>query len=136
VLGCFLRHDALPDDVLSGVLADQPLAVIATIGLPPSEDRNLSDIWSALGGELKPSLDLVVSAPFETGRAEKAAPLVVEEPRITVVSPASSERAGGKKKRRQDAVEREPRELPDETVVGGTERRPGRIVRIREIPRP
>jgi hypothetical protein len=34
------------------------------IALPPSESRSLADLWSALGGELKPSLDLVVTAPL------------------------------------------------------------------------
>ncbi len=28
-------------------------------------ERSISDIWSALGGELKPSLDLVIAVPFE-----------------------------------------------------------------------
>ena len=36
--------------------------------MPPPEDRALSDVWSALGGELKPSLDLVVIAPFDLER--------------------------------------------------------------------
>ena len=39
-----------------------------TVALPPPEDRSFADVWSALGGELKPSLDLVVSAPVETGQ--------------------------------------------------------------------
>jgi hypothetical protein len=43
-----------------------------TIGLPPPEDRAFADVWSALGGELKPSLDLVVTAPMWTGREYEA----------------------------------------------------------------
>jgi hypothetical protein len=35
-----------------------------TVAAPPAESRSLADLWSALGGELKPSLDLVVIAPF------------------------------------------------------------------------
>ena len=34
------------------------------------QERSLADIWSALGGELKPSLDLVVTAP-DLGRAQR-----------------------------------------------------------------
>ena len=39
-----------------------------TVALPPPEDRSFADVWSALGGELKPSLDVVVSAPVDTGQ--------------------------------------------------------------------
>ena len=53
--------------------------VYTTIALPPPADRSLSDVWSALGGELKPSLDLVVSAPLAVRREEAAAAPVLEE---------------------------------------------------------
>src|SRR4029077_16337797 len=63
LLRCFLLSDCLPSDLLAGALADIPLAMPVTCALPPPEDRALSDVWSALGGELKPSLDLVVVVP-------------------------------------------------------------------------
>ena len=44
--------------------------------LPPPEDRAFADVWSALGGELKPSLDLVVSAPVDTGQRRETGPPV------------------------------------------------------------
>jgi Pvc16 N-terminal domain len=44
--------------------------------LPPPEDRSFADVWTALGGELKPSLDVVVTAPADTGRRFEAAPAV------------------------------------------------------------
>jgi hypothetical protein len=53
-----------------------------TIGLPPPEDRALSDVWSALGGELKPSLDLVISTPVDVERFVEAATLVDMPPRF------------------------------------------------------
>src|ERR1700737_5301103 len=65
LLGCFLRHPILPADALSGTLVEARHPVILNIALPPPQDRSLSDVWSALGGELKPSLALVVIAPFE-----------------------------------------------------------------------
>ncbi len=76
VLLCLLRHDHLPFDVLAGSLAGLTLPIPVTVALPPPEDRALSDVWSALGGELKPSLDLVVISPFEAGPVDKAAKLV------------------------------------------------------------
>ena len=91
-LACFLRHEKLPDDVLSGTLANQPLAVSVSIALPPSQDRAISDIWSALGGELKPSLDLVINAPFDTGRFAAAGPPVVE-PIVGVRGPVADPEA-------------------------------------------
>jgi hypothetical protein len=49
-----------------------------TIGLPLPKDRQLSDIWSALGGELKPALDLVVTVPFPVGKLLEVGDLVTE----------------------------------------------------------
>lgn len=76
LLACFLRHDCIPADLLSGPLADIGLSVPLAIALPPPEDRSFADVWTALGGELKPSLDVVVSAPTWTGRVYPAAPLI------------------------------------------------------------
>jgi hypothetical protein len=74
LLQCFLRYDALPPDLVGGVLGDLGLPVPMTIALPPPEDRAFADVWSALGGELKPSLDLVVSAPADTGQRYPVGP--------------------------------------------------------------
>jgi len=63
----FLRYDALPRDLVTGRLEEPGLVVPVTVGLPPPEDRAFADVWSALGGELKPSLDIVVVAPVDTG---------------------------------------------------------------------
>ena len=84
VLSCFLRFDALPGDVLQGELAEQGYPVRVTIGLPLPAERSISDVWNALGGELKPSLDLIVTAPFDTGRVRPVGPPVSEEPHINV----------------------------------------------------
>src|SRR3984893_12910209 len=86
VLACFVRHDKLPTEVLQGSLADQALPVRVTVALPPPEDRALSDVWSAMGGELKPSLDLVITLPVDTLTFVPAATLVSEQPRFTVAS--------------------------------------------------
>jgi hypothetical protein len=52
-------------------------------------------VWSALGGELKPSLDLVVTAPVDVARAIPAGPPVLEEPKFVVARPdAESEGIG------------------------------------------
>src|SRR5207247_3000164 len=79
VLSCFLPLDALPTDVLRGEVAEQSYPLRVTIGLPLPPDRAISDVWSALGGELKASLDLVVTAPFDTRRKRDYGPPVLEE---------------------------------------------------------
>jgi hypothetical protein len=88
LLDCFLRHDAIPVEDLTGRLSVQGVPLPLTLAIPPPEDRALSDVWSALGGELKPSLDLVVVAPWDLDRAVPAAPPVTEPPRIDLHDPA------------------------------------------------
>lgn len=78
ILACFLRHDAVPADLLEGPLAELALPVGITVGLPPPEDRGFADVWSALGGELKPSLDVVVATPIDTGQRRQVGPPVTE----------------------------------------------------------
>jgi hypothetical protein len=85
MLSAFLRHPTVPDDVLAGSLTDVGVPVYMTVALPPPADRSLADVWSALGGELKPSLDLVVTAPMDVSMRIEAAPPVLEQPRFRVV---------------------------------------------------
>ena len=80
MLACFLRNDRVPVEWLTGSLQDNGWPLDVTIALPPPEDRALSDVWSALGGELKPSLDLVVVTPIDLGRFSTAATLVDAPP--------------------------------------------------------
>jgi Pvc16 N-terminal domain len=82
LLTCFLRHEALPAELLDGPLADLHMPVPVSVALPPPEDRAFADVWSALGGELKPSLDIVVSAPTDTGQRHETATNVTKPPKI------------------------------------------------------
>jgi hypothetical protein len=136
VLACFVRHELLPADVLAGSLTGSELPVYLTIALPPPQDRSLSDVWSALGGELKPSLDLVVSAPLNVRRQERAGPPVLEEPRLRMGRPdAATEQAGA---RRRAPGHEEETTVPgaEETIRSGAESQPGRIIRVRTRERP
>jgi hypothetical protein len=71
------------------------------VALPPPEDRSFADVWSALGGELKPSLDIVVSVPTDTGQRFDAGAPVTEIPRLHVSSRdgEQEEAAGGPRRR-------------------------------------
>jgi hypothetical protein len=73
ILLTVLRHEIVPAQLLRGQLAELGLGVPLSVALPPPEDRSFADVWSALGGELKPSLDIVVSAPVLAGAPIPAA---------------------------------------------------------------
>ncbi|GAB2484450.1 Pvc16 family protein [Jatrophihabitans fulvus] len=72
LMRCFLRYDSVPPGLLPVADGEAKL----TVGLPPPEDRAFADVWTALGGELKPSLDVVVIAPMDVGVPEEAGPPV------------------------------------------------------------
>ena len=140
-LGAFLRHETLGPAEMTGALAEQSLPGMISVALPLGPDRSIADVWSALGGELKPSLDLIFNAPFVVGRSILAGPPVREAPRLSLARPGD----GGQPERpaRSVRVRRSgplvPEEVPvtqDETVVGGTKAKPGRTYRIRGYPRP
>ncbi|GHF15990.1 hypothetical protein GCM10014715_84080 [Streptomyces spiralis] len=71
------RELLLPSE-LPGALGAQGLTVPLSVAGIQTESRSLAEIWSALGGELKPSLDLVVTAPFSAAPEYDAGPPVTE----------------------------------------------------------
>ncbi len=147
-LTALIRHDSLPPGSMEGALRDQPLPALVTVALPLGPDRSIADIWSALGGEMKPSLDVIITAPFVVGREVAAGAPILELPRISVGRPddEESEHVGaarrGRGGRNAPAGARSgplhPAEpvVQDETVVGGTKEKPGRVVRVRGHSRP
>jgi hypothetical protein len=139
MLSCFVRHEFMPGELLAGSLEGQELPVLMTVALPPIEDRSIADVWSAMGGELKPSLDLVVTAPLDIARSIEAGPPVLEEPRLAVVPVQGAAERGAK---RRKATPREPAatasgdgDLADETIVAGAPEQPGRRIRLRALER-
>ncbi len=162
LLSGILRHEYFPPELLQGALEGEETPVLLTVALPPEDDRKIADTWSALGGELKPSLDVVVTAPMNIARSIAAGPPVLEEPRLAVVSTSGADgpadgdqgasgkrepRGGGKgaagRKRgaaaadtREPATESTPEAeagIPDETLTAGTPGTPGRRIRIRQL---
>lgn len=99
LLACFIRYEALPPDLVNGPVAATGLSVPLTVGLPPPEDRAFADVWSALGGELKPSLDVVVTAPLDVGVDFPAGP-PVREGAIVDLSSMSSGAVDHRRQRR------------------------------------
>jgi hypothetical protein len=129
LLSRFLASDTIPDRYLGGALEDSPVPVLTNLALPPTQDRSLSDIWSALGGELKPSLDLIVIAPFDPLRDFHVGPPVLEGPRIDLSA------AEGKGKKGKTPAAPPLESLDDgsggERLVAGNEDEPGRTLVLR-----
>ncbi|QFZ21390.1 DUF4255 domain-containing protein [Saccharothrix syringae] len=76
VLACLVRVERMANEWLTGTLAELGLGVVLNSAQPP-DGRATSEMWSALGGELKPSIDLKVIAPL-AGEWTPAGPPVTE----------------------------------------------------------
>ncbi|NHC13814.1 DUF4255 domain-containing protein [Motilibacter deserti] len=114
MLHCFLRHDHVPLELMTGSLQGSGVPLGLTLAIPPPEDRALSDVWSALGGELKPSLDLVVIVPVDLDRTAAAAPPVTEPPQVSLSQgvAAAGPRTSDLSERVREARLRRRRESP------------------------
>jgi uncharacterized protein DUF4255 len=77
-LATLLPRELLPPSELPGALGAMGLSMPMTVAGIHTESRSLAEIWSALGGELKPSIDLVVTAPFPGYPDYDAGPPVTE----------------------------------------------------------
>src|SRR5437660_12247488 len=82
LLQCFLAHDRIPDEMLAGGLTDSGAVVALSVGVPAVEDRQVSDLWTAIGGGLRPGLRLGAVAPMQVGPARLPAPVVLERTRL------------------------------------------------------
>ncbi|MFC8198999.1 DUF4255 domain-containing protein [Streptomyces sp. NPDC057298] len=78
VLATMLPRELLAPEELPGALGAMGLSVPLTVAGLHTESRSMAEIWSALGGELKPSLDLVVTAPFPSFPEYDVGPPVTE----------------------------------------------------------
>jgi hypothetical protein len=106
VLRTLVSLDALPREHLVGSLAEVGADVPLTAGMPPAEDRSVTDVWSSLGGELKPSVEVVVTAPLLRTPRRDVGPPVREELHLAARSTLP---AGGEDSPRRRHVAPEPR---------------------------
>jgi hypothetical protein len=117
LLACFIRNAMLKPEELDGGIAEADLPVYIDVAQPPSQDRSLADVWSALGGELKPSLDVVVTAPMVVARSAPYGPPVLLGPTLGIAAaggPDEVVNGGGRGKPRRTNQPLDP--LPEETV--------------------
>jgi hypothetical protein len=134
LLACFIRNAMIKPEALEGALAEPDLPVYVDVAQPPSQDRSIADVWSALGGELKPSLDVVVTAPMIVSRTAPFGPPVLLGPTIGLASADGAEEtvpAGTKGRRRRPVELVTP--LPEENVPAAAEDKPGLKLRVRGL---
>ncbi|MFF1482668.1 DUF4255 domain-containing protein [Streptomyces sp. NPDC058301] len=86
-LATLLPREIVPPAELPGSLGALGLSVPVTVAGAQTESRSLAEIWSALGGELKPSLDLVVTVPFPSFPEYDAGPVVTEGATVRLRGP-------------------------------------------------
>jgi hypothetical protein len=128
VLVCLLKHPVLPQDLLAGALADQGTEVRLSVALPPPDERTISEVWTALGGDLKPALDVACLTPVDVHGVAAVAPLVLEEPRLR----AGVDERPRRRRRRVAEPAPEPPAV-DEEVAAGDPKQPGRRYTFRTI---
>jgi hypothetical protein len=98
VLATLIPRELIAPTELPGALGALGLTVPLSVAGIQTESRSLAEIWSALGGELKPSLDLVVTAPFPAYPEYDAGPPVTEGAAVRLrtmdeTEPVAEERA-------------------------------------------
>ncbi|MEU6977738.1 MULTISPECIES: DUF4255 domain-containing protein [unclassified Streptomyces] len=119
VLVCLTARDDLPARLLGGTLAELGLHVPLDTGATGPDTPSASDVWSALGGELKPSIGVRVRAPL-AGISRVAAPPVTEG-LVVRAAPRSGPAAEDTRRLRYTEVDAPG---PDEGFGGTRDRRP------------
>jgi len=74
VLATLLGHGELPDQHLQGSYA--PVRPLPSLDVAPPDGRDQAEFWEALGGQLKPGLDMVVTATIDAAQLAETGPPV------------------------------------------------------------
>ncbi|MGH9056617.1 MAG: DUF4255 domain-containing protein [Acidimicrobiales bacterium] len=125
ILACFLRYDVIPPSSLPPLLAEQGFPLGIQIAYPPPEDRQVSDVWSSLGGDLKPSVDLVITLAIQPERLYDIAQAVMAPLRLRAVGQVTVDAEDDLRQLRQPEPDRpvEAAEAPPKAAVGSRGRR-------------
>lgn len=75
VLGAFLRHSEMPPVYLPGVLGR--VRPYPSIQVPRFDGSDTADFWTAAGGELRPAIDVIISATFDAAAVAEVGPPVL-----------------------------------------------------------
>ncbi|GIE89662.1 DUF4255 domain-containing protein [Actinoplanes regularis] len=82
VLAALLLHPVVPEEYLRGAFA--AVRPLPSLRLRSGDGSESSDFWSALGGQLKPGLDLVITVTLDAAlRAAAGPPVEAVSVRVT-----------------------------------------------------
>jgi hypothetical protein len=113
--------------MLPPLLVDVGYPLGIQIAYPPSEDRQVSDVWSSLGGDLKPSVDLVITLAIQPKRLYEIAQAVMAPMRLRAVGQVTYEADDGVRHLRDpEPVADQPAPRPAKSVVGSKPRKSAR----------
>ncbi|MGW6461024.1 DUF4255 domain-containing protein [Streptomyces sp. NPDC055078] len=104
VLATLIPRELLAPSGLPGALGAQGLTVPLSVSGRQLESRSAAEIWSALGGELKPSLDVVLTVPFPAYPEYDAGPPVTEGASVRLRAMDGSTPGGGERAHRPRQV--------------------------------
>lgn len=137
VLLSLLPHQQIPPDVLPTERSEDAPPLQMTIGVPSSGGGSLLTMWTQIGGTLRPALELNVIVPFDVEAELPAGPPVTETPRLRVADDEGrEEEVGPDGAGDAEGADGPPEHLPtEETVTGGAEDEPGRVLTVRTLPR-
>ena len=82
VLGTFMKYDAIPEGHMTPILTEIGLPVLLQIAYPLPENQQVPDVWSSLGGDLKPSLDLIATMMVQPASFFEVAKAVMKPLRL------------------------------------------------------
>jgi uncharacterized protein DUF4255 len=86
-LAALLQHDELEAEYLQGPYRN--VSPVPSIEIAAGDGRENSDFWSALGGQLKPGLDVTVTATVDSSLLVAAGPPVLRYAIITTAGDAA-----------------------------------------------
>ncbi len=123
-LALFMRYDILPAQYMTPLLVEAEMPLLVQIAYPPPENRQVSDVWTSLGGDLKPSIDLVVTMPIQPESFFDVAKAVMAPLRLHSSAVNTFDADDGVRHLRDDAAV--PADAPVAAVTGDGENGSGR----------
>jgi hypothetical protein len=95
IMATFVRYDVVPASFVPGMLAETGFPLGIQIAYPPPDNRQVSDVWTSLGGDLKPSVDLVITVAIQPDQLLDIARAVMAPMRLRSTSHSTFEADDG-----------------------------------------
>lgn len=93
ILVALVRNNPLPEELLQGLMKEQPMQVPTAVAQPEQMPGNIGDLWQGLDNPIHPSLTYVVTLCLDPDVAFSA-PLLFKPPRVDSNMPPGMQAAG------------------------------------------